>query len=73
MLAIVICVFAVIIIFQEILHAAERRDLYNRMMSENIKEYKEISKKRSENKKYVSRRQRAVREWQNIADGSDGR
>lgn len=36
----VICILCAVIVLQSVLHFAERRDLYNRLMCRNLSEYK---------------------------------
>lgn len=41
---IVIIALLLVILLQEIIHSRERKDLYNRLMSRNLHEYKYITK-----------------------------
>ena len=41
MLEIILIVLLIIIVMQEIFHFVERRDMYNRLMSKSLSEYKQ--------------------------------
>ena len=46
---IVIIALLLVILLQEIIHSRERKDLYNRLMSRDLHEYKYITKSDNEN------------------------
>lgn len=47
---IVIIVLVILIILQEIIHSRERKDLYNRLMSSDLHEYKYLTSAEKRNK-----------------------
>lgn len=47
---IVIIVLVILIILQEIIHSRERKDLYNRLMSSDLHEYKYLTSTENGNK-----------------------
>lgn len=52
-----------IIILQDIVHRFERRDLYNRIMSKNITEYKNITENSGETHPRKSAHARSIERW----------
>lgn len=62
-------VLIVLIVAQDIAHRAERRDLYNRIMS---KDYKEFKSKENVHPKYVSAHKKILLKWRKKnVDGGD--
>lgn len=60
---IIACAFFVMVV-KEIVHYKERKDLYDRIMSDNLTEYKRESGKSEKNEKnIVSRHQEVMRAW----------
>lgn len=60
---ILIFMLIAVIVVQMVFHAIERRDLYNRMMADDIREYKELAEVKTERKRRVSRHRQALNEW----------
>lgn len=60
---ILIFVLIAVIVIQMFFHAIERRDLYNRIMADDIHEYKELAEAKPERKRRVSRHRQVLNEW----------
>ena len=62
MMLVIVCL-SLIVLAQQLLHYKERKDLYNRLMSRNLDEYKRVCSKDTTAEKRESPHQRAIRDW----------
>lgn len=53
-------IFAVLLVAQALLHRYERKDLYNRIMSRDYKDYKTMDKPHP---KHVSAHRKVIQKW----------
>ena len=53
-------ILAALLVIQDILHRCERKDLYNRIMSKDYKEYKTADKPLP---KHISAHRRVIQKW----------
>lgn len=70
MLYIVIAALFCCVIFQQVIHSAERKDLYNRLMARDYKEYAYSNKKVNTRNPIMSAHSRTLEKWRS-EDGGD--
>lgn len=68
-LLIVVCILTAVIFIQEIIHFTERKDLYNRLMSRDLHDYKSL--KDNERKHIETAHERALARWRDKGGGSE--
>ena len=56
-----------VIIIQSVIHFIERRDMYNRLMSKSLTEYKQCDKAPPPKKHIPSAHEQTLRKWRNKA------
>lgn len=66
----IICgVLCVIISIQNITHFIERRELYNRIMSRDLREYEKFSGKAEQVELKISPHRKSINKWKGEGDG----